>query len=106
VFAALPGVTEGFIVLAFEPERSLILGWPNPNGDPLVTWAFVLEERPGLTTRLIVRTRGAAGYRFLGLPAWASPQIARLVHFLMQRKQLLGVARRVESVAAALEGAV
>jgi len=50
VFPAKPGVTEGFVVLAFEPERYLILGWPSPAGPPVVTWAFILEEpkhRPG-----------------------------------------------------------
>lgn len=65
VFPALPGVTEGFTVLAFEPYRSLILGWPGPDGTPLVTWAFLLEHRAGNLTRLIVRARGAQGYRFM-----------------------------------------
>jgi hypothetical protein len=99
VFPALPGVTEGFIVLALEPCRSLILGWPAPGGEPLVTWAFVLEERAGHSTRLIVRARGGQGYRFHGLPFWA----CRLVHFLMERKQLLGIARRVERANAAFD---
>jgi hypothetical protein len=40
---ALPGMTEGFMVLASEPERLLILGWLSPQGRPLVTWTFVLE---------------------------------------------------------------
>lgn len=97
VFPALPGVTEGFIVLAFEPYRSLILRWPNPGVEPLVTWAFILEERAGLSTRLIVRARGSQDYRFHGLPWRFSRPPVRLVHFLMQRKQLLGIARRVES---------
>ena len=97
VFPALPGATEGFVVLAFEPGRSLILGWPSPDGPPLVTWAFVLEAEARNSTRLIVRARGARGYRFCGLPSWASFPAVRLVHFVMQRKQLLGIARRVES---------
>jgi hypothetical protein len=97
VFPALPGATEGFVVLAFEPYRSLILGWPSPDGPPLVTWSFVLEERAGHSTRLIVRARGGQDYRFHGLPSWVSLPIVRLVHFVMQRKQLLGIARRVES---------
>jgi hypothetical protein len=104
VFPALPGVTEGFIVLAFEPYRSLILGWPNAGGEPLVTWAFVLEGRGDDSTRLIVRARGAQGYRFQGLPLWISKPLARLVHFLMQRKQLLEIARRVESLSATTGG--
>ena len=101
VFPALPGVTEGFILLAFEPQRSLILGWPNADGSPMVTWAFVLEPGPGETTRLIVRARGSQDYRFHGLPAWLSKPASRLVHFIMQRKQLLGIAQRVEDARAA-----
>lgn len=101
VFPALPGVTEGFVVLAFEPQRFLILGWPRPDGSPLVTWAFVLEQRPRNTTRLIVRVRGGQGYRFHGLPEWLSIPAIWLVHFVMQRKQLLGIARRVEASEAA-----
>jgi hypothetical protein len=96
VFPALPRATEGFIVLAFEPRRSLILGWPNPDGAPLVTWAFVLEPRPVDATRLIVRVRAGEGYRFHGLPWWLSQPVIRLLHFAMQRKQLLGITRRVE----------
>jgi len=97
VFPALPGATEGFVVLAFEPYRSLILGWPSPDGPPLVTWAFVLEAGAGHSTRLIVRARGGRGYRFHGLPSWVSLPIVRLVHFVMQRKPLLGITRRAES---------
>lgn len=96
VFPALPGVTEGFIVLAFQPCRWLILGWPAPDGAPLVTWAFVLEHRAGSSTRLIVRARAGRAYTFRGLPPWLSLPVVRFVHFVMQRKQLLNIARRVE----------
>jgi len=97
VFPALPGATDGFVVLAFGTGRWLLLGFPNPDGTPMVTWAFVLEEGPGHSTRLIVRVRGARGYRFHGLPAWLSRPAIHLVHFVMQRKQLLGIARRAEA---------
>ncbi len=97
VFPALPGVTEGFVVLAFEPYRWLILGWPSPDGSPQVTWAFVLKAAAGNSTRLIVRARAGRGYRFHGLPSWLSLPIVRLAHFVMQRKQLLGIARRAAS---------
>jgi hypothetical protein len=100
VFPALPGVTEGFVVLALEPYRSLILGWPASGGEPLVTWAFVLEEKDGYSTRLIVRARGGRAYRFHGLPLWA----AGSVHFVMQRKQLLRIAQRVERSEAGFAG--
>jgi hypothetical protein len=102
VFPALPGVTEGFSLLALEPRRSLILGWSSPSGTPLVTWTFVLKDQTDQSTRLIVRARGGQGYRFRGLPSWLSKPIARLVHFVMQREQLLGIARRVESSSEAL----
>ncbi len=105
LFPALPGVTDGFLVLAFEQSRSLILGWPNADGSPIVTWTFVLDQRPGNRTRLIVRVRAGQGYRFLGLPVWLSKPVIRLEHFVMQRKQLLGIARRVESPRAALPDA-
>ena len=105
IFPALPGITEGFIVLAFEPGRFLILGWPNPDRSPMVTWTFVLEERPGDSTRLIVRVRAGEGYRFHGLPVWLSKPVVRVVHFAMQRKQLLGIKQRVESSNAVLADA-
>ncbi len=98
VFPALPGETEGFVVLAVEPYRLLMLGWPGPGGEPIVTWAFVLEQRPDGATRLIVRVRGGKSYRFRRLPSWLSKPIVRFVHFEMERKQLLEIARRVEAM--------
>jgi hypothetical protein len=95
IFPALPGVT----VLTFDPFRSLVLGWRDGDGRLQVTWAFVLDER-GRSTRLLVRVRAADDYRFHGLPAWLSKPAIRLVHFVMQQKQLLGIAQRVESSAA------
>src|SRR4029079_10194778 len=60
VFPALPGATDGFVVVQFEPPQFLVLGWPAPNGSFLVTWAFALEEEAPDRTRLIARARGAA----------------------------------------------
>jgi hypothetical protein len=100
IFPALPGVTDGFTLLAIERERVLLLGWVGPEGTPTVTWVFVLDElAPGLT-RLLVRARGGPGYRFHGLPVPLTRLVVRVVHFFMQRKQLLGIARRVESMPA------
>ena len=96
VFPALPGVKDGFTLLAFEPERVLILGWPAPDGTTEVTWTFVLEETSPGVTRLLVRARGGPGYRFHGLPLFLTRVAVRVVHFIMQRKQLLGIARRAE----------
>lgn len=96
VFPALPGVTDGFELVQFEPKHFLVLCWRGPDGAYLVTWAFVLEELGHTYTRLVVRVRGAHGYRFHGLPPRISLLIVRPIHFLMQRRQLLTIAARVE----------
>jgi hypothetical protein len=97
VFPAMPGVKDGFVVLQLERERFLVLGWLSPDGFPVTTWAFVLEEGEKGLTRLIVRARAAPGYRPpFGLPRWATTTLVPMGHFIMQRKQLLGIAKRVE----------
>jgi hypothetical protein len=101
VFPALPGLTDGFVVLAIEPARTLTLGWPLPDGAPNVTWTFALELAAPGATRLITRVRGSAAYRFRGLPRLATLPVVRLVHFIMERRQLLGIAERAESAATA-----
>jgi pimeloyl-ACP methyl ester carboxylesterase len=96
IFPAMPGITDGFTLLAIEPERVLTLGWLAPDGTPDVTWTFVLDEAAPRVTRLLVRARGGPGYRFHGLPLVMTRLLVGLVHFIMQRKQLLGIARRAE----------
>ena len=44
IFPALPGMTEGFTVLAIQPGRALTLGFRGPDGTVEVTWTFVLDE--------------------------------------------------------------
>jgi hypothetical protein len=83
-------------LLAIEPERVLTLGWLTSNGPPAMTWTFVLDEVAPHVTRLLVRACGGPGYRFFGLPVWLTKPVARVVHFVMQRKQLLGIASRAE----------
>jgi membrane protease YdiL (CAAX protease family) len=97
VLPALPGATDAFTVLAFEPERFLIVGWLSPDGTRLMTWAFILEEAGPDSTRLIVRARAGSGYQFHRLPSWLADRIVPIVHFVMQRRQLLGIAARAES---------
>jgi hypothetical protein len=97
VFPALPGATDVFIVAQCEPEHSLVLSWRLPSGKYETTWAFVLEQPQPGQTRLIVRGRVAPGYRPYGLPQWLALRTGRLAHFIMQRKQLLGIARRAEA---------
>jgi hypothetical protein len=102
IFPALPGVRDGFTLLAIEHERMLTLGWLTSNGTLDVTWTFVLEEVTPVVTRLLVRVRGGHGYRFHRLPLPLTRIVIRVVHFIMQRKQLLGIRRRVESTPARL----
>jgi hypothetical protein len=96
VLPALPGATEGFIVVAYEQEHFLVLGWPSQGGTYLSTWAFVLDEVGSNRTRLIVRGRAGPGYHFHGLPLWLLKLTAPLGHYIMQRKQLLEIARRAD----------
>ena len=96
VFPALPGRRDGFTLAAQDLGRSLVLSWPGPRGGHAVTWAFVLDALDQTRTRLIVRVRAAAGYRLRGLPEWLSLAVVRPVHFVMERRQLIGIARRVE----------
>ena len=98
VFPALPNATDGFVLLSYEPERSLVLGCRSPTGAPLVTWAFVLRAMEHGATRLIVRARGGPGYQFHAMPWGLAKHIVPFGHFVMQRKQLLGIARRAERV--------
>ena len=65
-----------------------------------MTWAFVLQETEDRGTRLIVRARAGPEYEFRELPWWLGKRLVRIVHFLMQRKQLLSIATRAESVSA------
>jgi hypothetical protein len=96
VFPALPGVKQAFVVAGYEFERSLVLTVPTATGQYQTTWAFVLQETPPGHSRLIVRGRVAPGYGPYGLPQWAALLLGRPAHFIMERKQLLGIARRAE----------
>jgi hypothetical protein len=96
VFPALPGRRDGFVLLEQEPAHWLILGWPSPTGEQVVTWAFVLHEIEPAVTRLLVRVRGSEEYSFHGLPRAIGLWLAKVVHFIMQRKQLVEIARRAE----------
>jgi hypothetical protein len=101
LFPAVPGTTDGFHVLAVDVGRFLVLGMRRGGaGAPIVTWAFVLDERDRARTRLVVRVRAARGYPMFGLPSSIGMPVVRFVHLVMQRKQLLGIAARVESAGA------
>src|SRR5271166_6472235 len=93
VLPALPGATDVFVVAQCEADKSLVLAWRLPSGKYQTSWAFVLEQLQPDQTRLIVRGRVAPGYRPYGLPQWLALPAGRVAHFIMQRKQLLGIAR-------------
>lgn len=97
IFPASPGATDGFTLLAIEPGRVLTLGWLAPDGTPKTTWTFVLDRIGRGVTRLVVRVRAGAGYRLYGLPRPLTRVVVRIVHFIMQRKQLLNIAGRAET---------
>jgi hypothetical protein len=95
-----PGVTEGFHVLDVEPGAYVVLGWvPDAQAEPMVTWAFVLRELGADASRLVVRVRASGAYPFYGLPPRIGMPLIRIVHWVMERKQLLGIARRAEAMA-------
>jgi hypothetical protein len=97
VLPALPGATDVFVVAQCEREHSLVLAWRLPSGRYQTTWAFVLEQPQPDQTRLMVRGRVAPGYRPYGLPQWFALPTAHLAHLIMQRKQLVSIARRAEA---------
>jgi hypothetical protein len=101
VFPFVPGSPEGFLVFACAPDRSLLLAALGSNGAPVVTWAFVLDPARGGRTRLLVRVRASKAYQFHGLPSWLLKRIVPPGHFVMERRQLLGIARRAEHEAPA-----
>jgi hypothetical protein len=97
IMPAVPGAKDVFVVARCEPERTLVLAWRLPDGRYQTTWAFVLTQPKTGETRLVVRGRVAPGYRPYGLPQFVALLIGRPAHFVMERKQLLGIARRAES---------
>ncbi len=97
VLPAVPGATDVFQVAKCDPGHSLVLAWRLPNGQYQTTWAFQLEQLTPDQTRLIVRGRVAPGYHPYGLPQWLALPTGRVAHFIMERKQLLGIARRAET---------
>lgn len=98
-FPPLPNV-NGLTVAAFEREVSLVLAWrPHPNDPAMISWAFVLQPLRGAETRLIVRARATYASVGQAVPFWTAWPFVHFGHFLMQRKQLLGIAARAERVA-------
>jgi hypothetical protein len=105
VIPATPEGTDGFEVLAIDPERALVLGGlfdpeakkqlpfasPRPPRFWQVTWAFALEPLDARSTRLHARVRGAFSSDQRLHAAWITP-----VHRLMETAQLHNLKRRCE----------
>ena len=96
-FPALPGMAEGFKLAAMKENEWLVLEFPAADGTADVTWSFVLDPLGPEQTRLLVRVRGGEGYRFHGLPVPLTKLVIRFVHYVMERRQLLGLVDRIES---------
>jgi hypothetical protein len=87
-------------VVRAEPEGVLVLKGPGEpvavleSGFPYCSWAFVLREREDGTTRLLARSRSDFSPTFYGY-LWNKYGLEP-VHFLMERKMLLGIKQRAE----------
>ena len=96
-FRALPRMTAGFKLVALKEGQWMTLVFPAVDGTPDVTWTFWMEQIDQNHTRLLVRVRGGQRYRFYHLPVPLTKLAIRFVHYVMERKQLLGLVDRVES---------
>ncbi len=114
----LPGATEGFVVAAVTPPRDLVLTVPGRDG-PIVSWEHLVESLGPSQSRLIVRSRVAAGwkqmargtstpgqrlapiefvYRLLGrLPDRVLIAVGIMGHRWMEARHMRGIKWRAES---------
>ena len=91
-------VTEPSLPVGDRTRATVDPGWLAQDGAPQVTWTFVLDEGVPGVTRLLVLVRGGPGYRFHGLPLQLTRLVVRIVYFIMQRKQPLGIKCYAESM--------
>jgi hypothetical protein len=102
LFPAVPGATDAFILLQYQPPAFLVLGWVlDPAAAPITTWAIVLEAWGTRGTRLLERGRVRSPYRPYGLPEVVARWVGPVAHAIMVRKHLHGVAHRAEGAVAA-----
>lgn len=88
-----PTPRMGPIVAMIEPNHALILCHGERDKPCPGTWQFVLEERPGRTTRLLFRERRSADQPLL---AKLPNLLLEPGYFIMDRGMLLGIKKRVE----------
>lgn len=91
--------SNGLYVRDVQPMRALVMQWKNG----LSTWAFVLESATGGKTRLLSRNRIAGS----GPGFWLGMAFMEPGSLVMERKMLLGIKERAESLSAvAMAGAL
>ena len=88
------GRGPAFVVRAIEPGRAIILG----GDEPPTSWGFILEPIDEYSTRLITRYRQKYERTFGNTLMWRV--ITDPIHFVMERKMLQGIKRRVEGTSA------
>lgn len=93
IFPMTPTADQTFVVRAVEHNRALVIGDPDLGG----AWQFTLEPHGPIRTRLLVRATGRYEHVVARLLAGL---LLRPIHFGMERRQLLGIKRRVEERAA------
>ena len=90
-----------FEVMAVEPGHALVMRSPGspaenfPERKPFASWALVLVKLDDRTTRLIARARSDFGHSFPDL-VWNKYGLEP-VHFVMERRMLLGIKKRAEA---------
>jgi hypothetical protein len=84
-------------VAAVEPGCALVLGGTTP-ATGAHSWVFFLEPLDEQTTRLIVRSRDDYPPTLANFLIWRV--ITEPLHFLMERKMLLGIKQRAETAVA------
>lgn len=107
-FRAAPvsaGPEAGFTVVAIDPGVSIVTAVGDParvvplaSHPPMTdggTWTFVLRRASTGRTRLVVRMRMRLGSP--PVAEWLSMRLLEPVHFVMERKQLLGIKHRAEA---------
>ena len=84
--------SNGLYIRDVQPNRALVMQWKNEQS----TWAFVLEPAEEGKTRVISRNRIMGG----GPGVWAGMAVMEPASLVMERKMLMGIKQRAESLTA------
>jgi hypothetical protein len=84
-------------IAILEPGHVMVLGSATPPDPriPPVTWAFLVESAPNNATRLVIRWRSLPPPTFLG--TLMNKYMLEPIHFLMERRMMLGIRDRAEA---------